>query len=68
MDIRFKDTRAANASAETFFEVIADYPAFPRFNTVVLKMTVVARNDGGVEFLADRSTAVERGSKRMTGV
>ena len=62
MDIRCNDTRAAIASAETFFELITDYPSFPRFNAVVLKMTVVARNDGG-EFLAGRSTAVERAQR-----
>lgn len=62
MDIRFNDTRAANASAGTFFEVITGYPAFPRFNAVVLKMAVVASNGGGVEFLAD-PTAVERAQR-----
>ena len=32
MEIHFNDTRPANASAATLFEVITDYAGYPRFN------------------------------------
>ena len=41
MDIHFNDTQPANASAETLFDVITDYPDYPRFNSAVVDVKVV---------------------------
>jgi ribosome-associated toxin RatA of RatAB toxin-antitoxin module len=33
MDVRFNDTRAANASAAKLWEVVTDYASYPTFNS-----------------------------------
>jgi ribosome-associated toxin RatA of RatAB toxin-antitoxin module len=58
MNIHFNHTAPAGASAETLFEVITDYPAYPRFNPAVVNVTVVRRDENGAEFLADRKTRI----------
>src|SRR5262245_19821194 len=58
MQIHFNDTRPANASAATLFEVLTDYAAYPRFNSAVTNVRVVRKDDDGAEFVADRTTAV----------
>jgi ribosome-associated toxin RatA of RatAB toxin-antitoxin module len=58
MNIHFNHTAPADASAETLFEVITDYPGYPRFNSAVVKVTVVAKNQHGAEFVADRKTRI----------
>jgi ribosome-associated toxin RatA of RatAB toxin-antitoxin module len=58
MDIRFKDTQPANASAETLFEVIIDYSGYPRFNPAVVEITVVERHQNSAELTARRSSGM----------
>ncbi len=58
MNIHFNDTRPANASAATLFEVITDYSSYPRFNKAVTNVRVVKKDDSGAEFVADRTTKI----------
>jgi Polyketide cyclase / dehydrase and lipid transport len=58
MNIHFNDTQSAEASAETLFEVITDYTNYPRFNSALIKVDVVKKDDGGAEFVADRKTKI----------
>lgn len=60
MRIQFNDTRAASAAAETLYDVITDYAAYPRFNAAVRTMQVVHNDEHGAEFIAGRSTKVEK--------
>src|SRR5262245_65845571 len=60
MEIHFNDTRPAAAPAETLYDVITDYAAYPRFNTAVRTMQVVRHDEAGAEFVAGRSTTVEK--------
>ena len=60
MNIRFEDTRRAEASAATLFEVITDYRSYPRFNAAVTGVRVVRKDDAGAEFVADRKTRIGR--------
>jgi ribosome-associated toxin RatA of RatAB toxin-antitoxin module len=60
MKIQFNDTRPAAAPAETLYDVITDYAAYPRFNTAVRTMQVVRHDEAGAEFVAGRSTTVEK--------
>ena len=58
MDIHFNDTRPANASAATLFEVLTDYLSYPSFNKAVTNVRVVRKDDTGAEFVADRTTKI----------
>jgi ribosome-associated toxin RatA of RatAB toxin-antitoxin module len=58
MDIHFNHTEPVHASAETLFDVITDYTAYPSFNSAVTKVTVVTKNERGAEFVADRKTKI----------
>ena len=58
MDIHFNHTEPVQAPAETLFDVITDYGAYPSFNSSVTKVTVVTKNERGAEFLADRKTKI----------
>ncbi len=58
MDIHFNDTRPANASAATLFEVITDYARYPSFNKAVTNIRVVRKDDAGAEFVANRTTKI----------
>ena len=58
MDIHFNHTEPVNASAETLFDVITDYVNYPSFNSALIKVTVVTKNEQGAEFLADRKTKI----------
>jgi ribosome-associated toxin RatA of RatAB toxin-antitoxin module len=60
MNIHFNDSRPAGASAETLYAVITDYAAYPRFNYAVRTMRVVQHDERGAEFVAGRSTKVEK--------
>ena len=60
MKIHFNDTRPATAPAETLYDVITDYAAYPRFNTAVRTMQVVRHDEAGAEFVAGRKTKVEK--------
>jgi ribosome-associated toxin RatA of RatAB toxin-antitoxin module len=46
------------ASAETLFEVLTDYTNYPSFNTALIKVTVVTKDEKGAESLADRKTKI----------
>jgi ribosome-associated toxin RatA of RatAB toxin-antitoxin module len=58
VNIHFNHTAPTGAPAETLFGVIADYPHYPRFNSAVVKVTVVTKSVDGAEFLADRRTRI----------
>ena len=58
MEIRFNHTAAAKAPAETLFDVITDYAAYPSFNREIAAMTVVRKDADGAEFIADRTTRI----------
>ncbi len=60
MQIHFNDTQPAGASAETLYGVITDYASYPRFNSSVRTVQVVTHDDRGAEFIAGRSTKVEK--------
>ena len=60
MRIYFNETRLANASAATLFEVITDYAAYPRFNSAVINVRLVRKDDDGAEFVADRKTKIKK--------
>lgn len=58
MDIHFNDTRPANASAATLWEVITDYASYPTFNSAIINVRVAKKDSSGAEFLADRRTKI----------
>jgi ribosome-associated toxin RatA of RatAB toxin-antitoxin module len=58
MNIHFNETKPADASAETLFDVITDYANYPRFNSALIKVDVVRKDESGAEFLADRKTKI----------
>jgi ribosome-associated toxin RatA of RatAB toxin-antitoxin module len=58
MNIHFTDTKSADASAETLFEVITDYVNYPSFNSALIKVDVVKKDQSGAEFVADRKTRI----------
>ena len=60
MQIHFNDTQPAGASAETLYGVITDYASYPRFNSAVRTVQVVSHDEQGAEFIAGRSTKVEK--------
>jgi ribosome-associated toxin RatA of RatAB toxin-antitoxin module len=51
-------TQWADASAETLFEVITDYINYPQFNSALIKVDVVKKDQDGAEFVADRKTKI----------
>ncbi len=58
MNIHFNHTEPVEAPAETLFDVITDYASYPSFNSAVVKVEVVAKDETGAEFLADRKTKI----------
>jgi ribosome-associated toxin RatA of RatAB toxin-antitoxin module len=58
MDIHFNHTEPVEASAETLFDVLTDYASYPSFNSALINMTVVRKDENGAEFLADRKTKI----------
>jgi ribosome-associated toxin RatA of RatAB toxin-antitoxin module len=58
VNIHFNDTQPANASAETLFDVLTDYPNYPSFNSAIVNTTVLGKDESGAEFLADRKTRI----------
>ena len=58
MNIHFNDTQSADASAQTLFEVITDYVNYPQFNSALIKVDVVKKDQEGAEFVADRKTKI----------
>jgi ribosome-associated toxin RatA of RatAB toxin-antitoxin module len=58
MDIHFNDTRPAAAPAQTLFDVVTDYAHYPEFNSALINVEVVKKDDRGAEFVADRKTKI----------
>jgi ribosome-associated toxin RatA of RatAB toxin-antitoxin module len=58
VDIHFNHTEPVEAPAETLFDVITDYTSYPSFNSALINVTVVEKDDNGAEFLADRKTRI----------
>lgn len=58
MDMHFNDTRPADAPAATLLEVITDYPTYPSFNSAIVDIRVVKKDEAGAEFVADRKTKI----------
>jgi ribosome-associated toxin RatA of RatAB toxin-antitoxin module len=58
MVIHFNDSATAKASAEELFDVITDYANYPSFNDSIVKVAVVKKDEGGAEFVADRTTRI----------
>jgi ribosome-associated toxin RatA of RatAB toxin-antitoxin module len=58
MDIHFNHTEPVKASADTLFDVLTDYGNYPSFNSALIHVTVVTKNEQGAEFLADRKTKI----------
>jgi len=60
MKVQFDDTQPAKASAETLFDVLTDYTSYPNFNSAIVGMTVLRKDDDGAEFLTDRKSLIGR--------
>jgi len=58
VNIHFNHTEPVNASAQTLFDVITDYASYPSFNSALIKVEVVSKDEQGAEFLADRKTKI----------
>lgn len=58
MNIHFNDSTTAEAPAETMFEVITDYASYPDFNSAIVDVTIVRKDEHGAEFVADRKTRI----------
>jgi ribosome-associated toxin RatA of RatAB toxin-antitoxin module len=58
MDIHFNHTEPVDASAETLFDVLTDYPSYPSFNSALINIEVVKKDETGAEFVADRKTKI----------
>lgn len=56
MNVTVSDTRAAAAPAATVFEVLTDYPAYPRFHPAVARTRIVRKDTDGAEVLVEYST------------
>jgi ribosome-associated toxin RatA of RatAB toxin-antitoxin module len=60
MDVHFTLTASAEASAGTVFDVVTDYLHYPRFNSAVLDVEVVRRDEDGAEFTTGRNSRTEK--------
>jgi len=58
MNIHFNHTEPVNASAQTLFDVITDYASYPSFNSALIRVEVVSKDEQGAEFVADRKTKI----------
>jgi ribosome-associated toxin RatA of RatAB toxin-antitoxin module len=58
MNIHFNHTEPVEAPAEVLFGVITDYTNYPSFNSALIKVEVVTKDESGAEFLADRKTKI----------
>ena len=58
MNIHFNHTEPVTASAQTLFDVITDYANYPSFNSALIHVEVVSKDEQGAEFLADRKTKI----------
>jgi ribosome-associated toxin RatA of RatAB toxin-antitoxin module len=58
MDVHFAQTRRAAAPARILFEVVTDYAGYPGFNSALMHVAVVRKDEHGAEFVADRRTKI----------
>lgn len=58
MDIHFNHTEPVEAPAEILFDVMTDYSNYPSFNSALINVTTVSKDESGAEFLADRKTKI----------
>jgi ribosome-associated toxin RatA of RatAB toxin-antitoxin module len=58
LDIHFNHTEPVEAPAETLFDVLTDYTNYPSFNSALIKVQTVSKDEHGAEFLADRKTKI----------
>ena len=58
MNIHFNHTEPVEAPAEVLFGVITDYTSYPGFNSALIKVEVVTKDESGAEFVADRKTKI----------
>jgi ribosome-associated toxin RatA of RatAB toxin-antitoxin module len=58
MNIHFNHTEPVEAPAEVLFDVLTDYASYPSFNSALINVEVVSKDDSGAEFLADRKTKI----------
>jgi ribosome-associated toxin RatA of RatAB toxin-antitoxin module len=58
LDIHFNHTEPVEAPAETLFDVLTDYTNYPNFNSALIKVETVSKDEQGAEFLADRKTKI----------
>jgi ribosome-associated toxin RatA of RatAB toxin-antitoxin module len=58
MDVHFAETRRAAAPARILFEVVTDYAGYPGFNSALMHVAVLRKDEHGAEFVADRRTKV----------
>jgi Polyketide cyclase / dehydrase and lipid transport len=58
MKVQFEDSQPARASAETLFDVLTDYTSYPSFNSAIVGMTVLRKDEDGAEFLPDRKSLI----------
>jgi ribosome-associated toxin RatA of RatAB toxin-antitoxin module len=55
MEIHCNHTEAVKAPAETLFDVITERANYPSFNSSLIKVTVVTKNERGAERRSLRS-------------
>jgi len=55
MNIHFNHTEPVKAPAEVLFDVITDYTRYPSFNSAVIKVEVVTKDENGADFPAPGS-------------
>jgi ribosome-associated toxin RatA of RatAB toxin-antitoxin module len=58
LDIHFNHTEPVEAPAEILFDVMTDYSNYPSFNSALINVTTVSKDESGAEFLADRKTKI----------
>ena len=58
MNIHFNHTETAEASAQELFAVVTDYLNYPEFNSALINVSVVHKDEHGAEFVADRKTKI----------
>jgi ribosome-associated toxin RatA of RatAB toxin-antitoxin module len=67
VNIHFNHTEPVEAPAEVLFDVITDYTNYPSFNSALIKVKVVTKDDKGAEFLAGRKTKIASAQTLLGG-
>jgi ribosome-associated toxin RatA of RatAB toxin-antitoxin module len=58
MNIHFNHTAPATASAQELFDVVTDYASYPSFNSALINVSVIRKDEHAAEFVADRKTKI----------